>query len=98
MALGTSLAIISYGSGFLIAYHGRDGNLITTGNFSDGLVPTGPHEWFQPMVDGTSPSIVNDDNGLVGLSRREAGGPDGVVVCEESAPARTQKPSNHPDQ
>src|SRR5262249_7659359 len=62
MALGTSPAVIAYGTGFLIAYHGLDGNLITTGQFSDGLVPTGPHEWFQPMVPGTSPSLVNDDN------------------------------------
>jgi hypothetical protein len=59
VARGTNPAIIAFSTGFLIAYHGTDGNLITYTEPGQAQIPTGAHEWFWPMVPGTSPSLVD---------------------------------------
>jgi hypothetical protein len=63
MAPGTSPAIISIISGFLVAYHGTDGNLVTLREPNDYGFPTGiplgANDWFWPMAPGTSPSLAD---------------------------------------
>lgn len=61
MALGTSPAIMNYSTGFLVAYHGTDGNLASYQEPSENVIPPGAKDWFWPMVPGTSPSVADAD-------------------------------------
>jgi hypothetical protein len=61
MALGTSPAIMNYSTGFLIAFHGPDGNLSSYEIPSENVIPRGVRHWGWPMVPGTSPSVADAD-------------------------------------